>query len=416
MSSREKELDGTIPVNRWAILALAWFGWVFDVADTALFNFAKVPMLTQMLGPDGYAKQGARIEGQIQSVFLLGWAIGGLIFGMLADRIGRTRTLVITVLLYCGFTGLTALCRTPEQVAGARFLTALGIGGEWAAGAALVAEAFTGSARSTASSVLQTAAAFGPMLAALGNLALAGRPWQWLFLLGVLPALICVVLRAGAHDPRPVAKDSKPPVAEIFGDPEWRRRALVAMVIGAVGITGAGTATYWVPNLVKAASVGLGKAVVDARTSEITMLSHVGTLIGVFLVPWLCQRWGRKPTIGLFYAAAPVSVAVALLGAGSFNHLVWTLPIVNLVCIGISAAFVLYFPELFPSRVRATGAGLAYNVGRVLSIPVPTATGWLIGRFGGSVAMGVLISGAVYLIGLAALPFAPETKGREMPE
>src|SRR5579859_90592 len=110
-------------MNRWAILILAWFGWVFDIADTALFNLAKVPMLTSMLGPQEYARIGPRIEGQIQAVFLLGWSLGGLVFGVLADRVGRTRTLVLTVLLYCLFTGLTALCRTPEQVAAARFLT-----------------------------------------------------------------------------------------------------------------------------------------------------------------------------------------------------------------------------------------------------------------------------------------------------
>ena len=400
-------------MNRWAILAIAWFGWVFDVADTALFNFAKVPMLTEMLGAEGYAKNGARIEGQIQALFLVGWAIGGLVFGVAADRWGRTRTLVATVLLYCLCTGLTALCHTPEQVAAARFLTALGIGGEWAAGAALVAEAFSDSGRSMASSVLQTAAAFGPMLAATGNWVLAGKPWQWLFLLGIFPALICVVLRMGAHDPKPVARDGRAPLAEVFGSAEWRR-AIVAMVIGAVGITGAGTATYWAPNLVKEASIGLAKAAVDARTSEVTIVSHLGTLLGVFVAPWLCSRIGRRTTIGAFYVAAPVSVALAIWGGASFERLLVFLPLVNFCCIGVSAAFVLYFPELFPSRIRATGAGLAYNFGRVLAIPMPMVTAWAIGHFGGSVASGVLLSGGVYVIGLAALPFAPETKGQAL--
>ena len=386
---------------------------MFDVADTAIFNLAKVPMLTDMLGREGYARDGARIEGEIQSVFLLGWSIGGLVFGVLADRIGRTRTLVATVLLYSFCTGLTALCRTPEQVGVARFLTALGIGGEWAAGAALVAEAFKDSGRPVASSVLQTAAAFGPILAAMANLWLAGRPWQWLFLAGVVPALLCTALRSGVRDPEPVERAPVAPLKEIFRDRVWRARALSAMVIGAVGVAGAGTATFWAPNLVKAASSGLGKAIVDARTSDVTMVSHLGTLAGVFLVPWLCQRFGRRVTIAAFYLLAPLTVAVALVGTPTFERLLFSLPLVNLVCIGVSAAFVLYFPELFPTRIRATGAGLAYNVGRSLSIPVPTATGWLIGHLGGSVATGVLISGSVYLIGLAALPFAPETKGLE---
>jgi predicted MFS family arabinose efflux permease len=402
-------------MNRWAILAIAWFGWVFDIADTAIFNFAKVPMLTEMLGPAGYAKDGPRIESQIQAVFLLGWAIGGLVFGIAADRFGRTRVLVGTVLLYCLFTGLTALCRSPEQVAAVRFLTALGIGGEWAAGAALVAEVFADTGRATASALLQTAAAFGPMIAALGNWTLAGKPWQWLFLLGILPALLCLVLRMGAHDPKPVVKGDRPPLSEVFGSSEWRRRAIVAMVIGAVGITGAGTATFWAPDLVKAASMGLSKAIVDTRTSEVTIVSHLGTLLGVFVAPWLCSRVGRRATIGGFFVAAPISVAVAIGGGASFERLMLTLPLVNFCCIGVSAAFVLYFPELFPSRIRATGAGLAYNSGRVLSIPTPMLTAWAIGRFGGAIGTGVLLSGAVYLIGLASLPFAPETKGQELP-
>lgn len=402
-------------MNRWAILAIAWFGWVFDIADTAIFNFAKVPMLTEMLGPAGYARDGPTIEARIQAVFLLGWAIGGLVFGIAADRFGRTRTLVGTVLLYCAFTGLTALCRTPDQVAVARFLTALGIGGEWAAGAALVAEAFSDKGRDTASAVLQTAAAFGPIFAAGANWALAGRPWQWLFLLGVLPALICTVLRLGAHDPKPIEKGAKPPLSEVFGSPVWRSRAIVAMLIGAVGITGAGTASFWAPDLVKAASVGLSKAVVDTRTSEVTIVSHLGTLLGVFVAPWLCTRIGRRPTIGAFFLAAPASVALAIWDGVSFERLLLALPLVNFCCIGVSAAFVLYFPELFPSRIRATGAGLAYNTGRVLSIPTPMLTAWAIGRFGGSVGTGVLVSGAVYLVGLAALPFAPETKGESLP-
>src|SRR5271167_1040779 len=98
---------------QWAVLVVAWLGWVFDVMDTALFNFAKVPMMTEMLGPARYKLEGPRVEGQIQTWFLIGWAIGGLVFGLLADRWGRTRTLVVTILLYCVLTGLTALCRTP---------------------------------------------------------------------------------------------------------------------------------------------------------------------------------------------------------------------------------------------------------------------------------------------------------------
>jgi hypothetical protein len=416
--------------RQWAILAIAWCGWVFDIMDTAIFNFAKGPMFTDLLGgPAAYAAHGAAIEGVVQAIFLAGWSVGGLVFGVFADTWGRSRTLVLTVLLYCAFTGLTALCRTPTEAGIARFLTGLGVGGEWAAGVALVAEALPEIARAPAASVLQSAAAFGPIFAALANLALRGSDWRWLFLVGVAPAALCAAVRAkvfmessdaSAEETVLASGRSKPfadrlgrqnPLALLFRVPEWRRRAIVATIVGAVGIAGAGAATYWQPNLVQAASVGFSKADVDTRKSVVAMVSHVGTLAGVLVVPWLCVRFGRRPTIAAFYILTPAAVALAVGGGAGYGRLIALLPLVNFCAIGVSAAFVLYFPELFPAQVRATGAGLAYNAGRVLSIPVPLITGAAIAAFGGSVATGLLLTGAIYLVGLAALRFAPETSG-----
>jgi len=197
---------------------------------------------------------------------------------------------------------------------------------------------------------------------------------------------------------------------DIWANREWRRRAIVAMAIGAVGIAGAGTATYWQPNLVQEVSQGLSKTDVDARKSIVALVSHVGTLAGVFAAPYLCVRFGRRKTIAAFYVLTPICVALAIGGGATYTRLLVLLPLVNFFAIGVAAAFVLYFPELFPASVRATGAGMAYNVGRVLSIPVPILTGFAIRHFGGSVAAGVLSTGVIYLIGLFALAFATETK------
>jgi len=428
---------------QWLILLIAWLGWVFDVADTALFNFAKVPMLREMLGAD-YARIGTHIDGLIQSVFLVGWAVGGLVFGVLADRWGRAKTLVVTILLYCLFTGLTALCRNPWEVGMARFLTALGIGGEWAAGASLVAEALPDRARAGAASFIQSAAAFGPVLAALANLALKGQDWRWLFLTGIVPAILCLLIRMRVSEPirsstgvppvngdlsgsdssagtpmlRKVASSWLSPIRNLFANSRWRRNVIVAIVIGVVGIAGAGTATYWAPNLVNAVSMGMPKAVIDTRVSYVTMLSHAGTLAGVFVVPWLCQIWGRKWTIFAFFLAAPAALLVGLSNPSYANLLIF-MPMVNFFAIGVSAAFVLYFPELFPTRMRATGAGLAYNAGRLFSVPIPLITGALVDRFGGplhgGVATAVVLTGSLYLLGIVAVPFAPETKGKPLP-
>ncbi|RYI20288.1 MAG: MFS transporter, partial [Acetobacteraceae bacterium] len=198
-----------------AVLIVAWLGWVFDVMDTALFNFAKQPMLTEMMGAAAYKATGAAVEGRIQTAFLIGWAIGGLVFGILADRWGRSRTLVVTILLYSALTGLTALAQTPDQVLVLRFLTALGIGGEWAAGAAMVAEAYRSGGRVGAAAWLQTAAAFGPWLAALANLKIRTGDWRALFLIGVIPAAMVVFVRFKAdrgHEAQAPAKKSVQPL------------------------------------------------------------------------------------------------------------------------------------------------------------------------------------------------------------
>ena len=398
------------------VLFVAWLGWMFDIMDTALFNFAKAPMVTEMLGSAQYRLKGAQVEGAIQTWFLIGWAIGGLVFGVLADRWGRARTMIVTIAMYSLLTGITALCKTPEQAMAARFLTGLGIGGEWAAGAALVAETFPDALRGLGAALLQTAAAFGPVIAALSNLALAGTSWRALFLVGVFPAFVCVLIRIRVSDPpRPVILPriggAFSGVAELFGDARWRRNVIVAMVLGVVGVTGAGIAPFWIPNLVQEASAGLSDLVVRQRTSNATMILHIGTLLGVFAFPWLAERIGRKKTFALFFACSPVFTFLALYGGADYTRLLVLTPLVAFFAIGLSSGFVLYFPELFPTRLRATGSGLAYNVGRIFSAPMPWLIGITMAAMNHNAAAGVLIASCIYLVGLAVLPFAPETMG-----
>lgn len=407
---------------QWTVLFVAWLGWVFDIMDTALFNFAKGPMMKEFLGGEAAYKQiGPQIEGRLQFWFLVGWACGGLIFGVLADRWGRTRTMVVTILLYCLFTGLTALCQTPEQVAVVRFLTALGIGGEWAAGAALIAEAFPDWARPKAAALLQTAAAFGPAFAGLANMAVPAAHWRWLFVIGIAPALVTVLIRAYIKEPERAPRAEKPdfwsPVKELFAEAKWRKRAAVALLLGVVGIAGAQNVAFWLPNLVEAVSQGLTPDQIQWRKSIATYTFHIGTLAGVLAVPWLCGKIGRKKAILAFFVLAPISILAATFGGNDFGRLLLVSPLMSLFAIGVSGAFVLYFPELFPSRLRATGAGFAYNTGRIVTAFVPLYTGWLTGQMGGVVINAVLVTAVTLLaIGLIAIPFAPETKGQPLPE
>lgn len=396
------------------ILFVAWLGWVFDIFDTALFNFAKQPMLVEFLGKA--SKHAPDVEGMIQTYFLLGWSIGGLIFGILADKIGRTKVLIWTISIYCLLTGATALCRNPGEVAFIRFLTGIGIGGEWAAGAALVAESVSKRARAGAAAFLQTAAAVGPILAATVNLVLKDQSWRVLFLVGILPAIFAIYVRLAVKEPEKVIREEKGdvmgPLREIVRDPGLRKSAVIAILLGFVGIAGAGSITFWLPNLVQSVSVGLPAADVQARKTFATYTLHLGTFAGVLVFPMLCEKMGRRGAFALFFAFSPIALAVVALNK-SYESLLICAPLLSFFAIGLTSGYGLYFPELFPTRVRATGAGIGYNTGRILNVPVPLLTGMIIGK-ASNVGQGLMVAGLLYLIGFLVLPFAPETVGQEL--
>lgn len=386
--------------------------------DTALFNFAKGPMLQELF--HGTDEQRAFVDSAFAALLLIGWSVGGLIFGLLADRWGRARTLTLTVLVYCLFTGATALCQTWQEVAVIRFITALGIGGEWAAGAALLAETFPDKARAPGAAILQSAAAFGPWFAALINLAVPVSQWRLLFLVGIAPAALTVLLRLGIHEP-PRWQESGAerqtmlaPLRDMFGEKQWRKNALVALFLGVSIIAAATNLSYWLPNLTKWSSSGFSASLIQNRVSYVTLIMHVGTLIGVLAIPWLCEILGRKRALAIFLSLSPLSVLAATSGNPSFLKLEFMAPVMALFTIGMSAALALYFPELFPTHLRATGIGFAYNTGRILAAGIPLVTGALVGvshSFGAAVGLTALVP----VIGLVALLFAPETKGQKLP-
>jgi MFS family permease len=404
---------------QWLVLLVAWLGWVFDIMDTSLFNFAKTPMLKELMPG---VSNTAVVDGAFLTILLVGWSVGGLVFGVLADRWGRVRTLTFTVLIYCVFTALTAVCTNWQEVAVIRFITALGIGGEWAAGAALLAEAFPDKARAPGAAWLQSAAAFGPWFAALVNLAIPPAHWRMLFLIGVFPALLTVLVRLGVKEPerwkREVGASRESwfaPLKSLLTELPWKRHALIALAIGVCGIAAANNVSYWLPNLNEHANLGFPKTVIQNRLSYVTLTLHIGTLLGVLLVPWLCERFGRRKALALFFLLSPMSVALVAFVGVTYERLIVLAPVMSFFTIGMSAGFVLYFPELFPTRLRATGAGLAYNGGRIIAAGIPLLTGYLIGS-SKSVAAGVGLTALIPILGIAALAFAPETRGKPLPE
>ncbi len=415
---------------QWLVLAVAWLGWVFDSMDATIYALVLTPALRELLpaslGGSVSAEAIGRYGGIIFAIFLVGWAVGGMLFGVLADRLGRTRTLVFTILIYAVFTGMAALAATWWQLALYRFLTALGIGGEWAAGAALVAEVWPEDKRARAAGILQSAWAAGFLIAAVASLLLRGHSWRWLFVAGVAPAVIAVLVRWWVREPErwlkvrdqeraaPVRGPSR--LAELF-QPGNRRATLVGTGLAFVAVFGLWGATNWTPTLVGGLPglQGLPPARLTALVSYATMMLNAGALAGYLVFGPLAGRWGRRPVFALMCVGSLVMLPVTFLTPRSYLAVLALLPLLGFFNNGIFGGFPIYLPELYPTRIRATGAGFCFNAGRVFAAAGPYLTGFLVAALGGFGRAASAI-GLIYLGGLLILCWAPETRGRPLPE
>jgi len=417
-----------VTAYQWLVLFVAWLGWVFDSMDSTIYALVLHPALDDLLGGRGGGVSQEAIGwygGLIFSIFLLGWAAGGVAFGVLADRFGRTRTLVFTILVYAVFTGLAALSRTWWELALYRFLTALGIGGEWAAGAALVAEVWPESKRAKAAGMLQSAWAAGFLIAAVVNLLMSGHGWRVIFLVGVAPAVVALFVRLWVKEPErwvkarqeeqaaPGARPRK--LRELFR-PSLRRSTLAGSGLAFVAVFGLWGATNWTPTLVRSLPdlQGLAPAVLTSRVSYATMMLNAGALVGYLTFGPLADRFGRRWAFALMCVGSLLLLPVTFLAPRSYAHVLLLLPFLGFFNNGIFSGFPIYLPELYPTRIRATGAGFCFNVGRVLASTGPFLTGFLVtalGTFGRAASAIALI----YLVGLLILPFAPETNGKPLP-
>ena len=411
------------------VLIIAWLGWVFDVMEASFFGLTKQAMMKEMLGAAEYARIGTEWEGKIHGGMIIGWALGGLIFGIVADKWGRGRTLLLTVFIYCLFTGLTSLCKSPDQVLWARFLTGLGIGGEWAAGAALIAETVPNDFRVRAAAFLQTAAAFGSIIGVFVSIGAGNANWRWVYIAGILPAVLCFVARYRLEHNAPETEsatasapegESAPleqgallaPLLQLLTTRPYNLRLLAAVLIGVVGIAGGGILPFWLPNLVKDALPGATDATVAYYKNLTMIVLHLGTLAGVLIFPPLTDRYGRRPLFAGFFIASGLMLYLTATKAVSIPLLFILPPLTSFFALGVTAGFGLYFPELFSTKFRATGSGIAYNTARILIAPLQAWIGVNAKTQGVGPTIGLVAM--IYLIGLVGLSFAPETRGKKL--
>ncbi len=428
----ERQASGPQGVTRyqWLVLLVAWLGWVFDSMDATIYALVLHPALHDLLRTQtGGAVSPQAIGwygGIIFSIFLIGWAIGGVVFGILADRFGRARVLIFTILIYAVFTGLAALSANWWQLALYRFLTALGIGGEWAAGAALVAEVWPESKRAKAAGVLQSAWAAGFLIAALASLLLRGQSWRALFIAGVAPAVVALFVRLWVKEPERWVTTRQlesgngnrglTKLPELF-QAGLLRSTLVGSGLAFVAVFGLWGATNWTPTLIRSLPElqGLSPEAVTSRVSLATIMLNVGALVGYLGFGPVADRLGRRAAFALACVGSLTMLPVTFLVPRSYAAVLLLLPLLGLFNNGIFSGFPIYLPELYPTRLRATGAGFCFNIGRVLASAGPFLTGMLVAALGGF-GRAVCAIAVIYAVGLLILPFAPETRGKPLPD
>ncbi|MBM3834565.1 MAG: MFS transporter [Verrucomicrobia bacterium] len=437
---KKEDLFEGVTVYHWLVVLIASCGWLFDCMDQRLFVLARESALKELLQDDAAAlAQLKQYIGAATTWMILGWATGGIIFGMLSDKIGRVKTMVATLLIYSGFTGLSGFAQSWVDFAVYRFLVGLGVGGMFGAATTLVAESVPGRFRSVALGSLQALSATGNIIGSLISLQIQPGAqnlwgtysgWRVLFFVGILPALLVIpmifILRepeawkaakaAGAAGKKSVGS----PVA-LFREPRWRKNALVGLFLGLSGMFGLWGIGFFSPELISTALVGAPQKTIDTVRAYGTALQDAGAFLGMMVFTYVASRYSRRVAFLGGFILCLITTAFVFYNLRSAAQAYWMLPMMGFAQLAVFAGYSIYFPELFPARLRGTGVGFCYNTVRYLAAPAP----WLMGRLSTLLKeqnveepfrVAAVIMCSIFLVGMVALIWAPETKGKPLPE
>lgn len=569
MTPTTKPWYRTLTSYHWLVLAVCTLGWTFDCLDQQLFALARTPALGELIGTAETDPIVAKYAGYATSLMLIGWAIGGIIFGILGDKLGRAKTMVWTILFYSLFTGLCSLSVGVWDFLLYRFLTGLGIGGQFAVGVSLVAETMPTNARSRALGLLQAVAALGNIAAAMlalgfGQLEAQGilpsSAWRWMFAVGAVPAVLSVIVMLKLHEPEQWQTDvgsntsgkKAGSIAELFGVPWLRRRVILGMLLASVGVIGLWGIGFFAIDLNRAvirrsaektamqesqgtldmqfvaavirrpdllptdakeplikpkvllATDGQTDAIrhiyqtvldmqakseaishaqvakrstalsqkeeenpekakkkaeliakllpklesttdvpsektsleaialklntrqteIDSRVSRwggmTSLLFNLGAFFGIYIFAITAERIGRRPTFTIAFIAALASTATTFLMMDSLADALWMVPIMGFCQLSIFGGYAVYFPELFPTRLRSTSVSFCYNIGRLVAALGPYALGLLTSKVFAGFAEPMRYAGAtmsfIFLFGVVIIWFMPETRGQPLPD
>jgi MFS family permease len=453
-ASSSRSTPSSLTSGQWLVLMAAFLGWLFDGYEIGLFPVIARPALKNLLGGVGDAQVGPWM-GTITAAFLIGAACGGLVFGWLGDRIGRVKAMALSILTYSLVTGFGYFAQTPTHLGMVRFISALGMGGQWSLGVALVMECWPEKWRPLLAGSIGAAANVGFLL--VGFTArmhpVTTESWRWMLLVAALPAFLVVFIIMLVPESERWKESVKTgvsrPVREVFG-PALRWRTILAICFASVALIGTWGSVQWLPlwanqmvsdhgfaelrsqhpdwyanpgadptNLPEpraAAELTVRKEAGNA-TANMQMIQGLGAIIGTLLAPLLGARLGRRPAFFILCLASFVICAVTFRTIVLYSTaFLWLAFLMSLSTASFYGWFPLYFPELFPTRARATGQGLSYNFGRIFAAVGAVTQGQLVKTFDGSYAKAGAIVTLIYLVGMVLIWFAPETKGKTLPE
>jgi MFS family permease len=448
---------------QWTVLLIASLGWIFDVFEGQIFVASMREAMPSLLRVGAEDPSVTAWNDRSFASFLLGGAFGGVLFGVISDRIGRTKTMIITILFYSVFTWVTAFAQAAWQMVVLRFFVAMGVGGEWAVASAMVAEVMPQRVRAVMSSMFHASSVFGTLLAAavgayvIGNpawgelargwgLEIGDEPWRWGFAIGVLPALLIVWVRWKLREPeawvaasRSTKRDPTHRAGQLrdLFDREHLRNTAVGVCLAAIGlVTFWGVHIYGKDALLRhaqrrvLAAGGLTAAASPAEKNRVLSehgtaikraemlsmtLNTIGGGLGLVLFGTISNRLGRKGAFMLYHAAAFAMVIllyqVVIPSQAAAVWLALVLPLFGFFTLGMHAGYAVYFPELYPTRLRGTGAGFCFNFGRLATALALAA----FGLYATAPERKAMILAPLYLLGIVVVVFARETRDHELP-
>ena len=418
--------DGPKP---WHVLLATWLGGVFDGFDSSIFAMVLFPAVSELVGSKDTAMIG-QFGSYIIALFLVGWAIGAGFFGWLADRIGRAKTLTLTILVYALCTGLCATAHSWWEMGIYRFLVGAGIGGEMGIGAVLLTECWPKKSRIHAVGFMATSLGVGYLFTAGLNLLLGGFGWRWLFVAGIAPAFLTLYIRTKLKEPenftrmqnaRTEAENThidhrtdeqhellKPAFATLFSKENIRKTCIVSMLTSCAIITWWAVLS-WIPSWVNQIT---GNLAVEAR-SHVMFFKDIGMIMSGILGGLIITKLGYRKCMGWTFTLAFIATVTMFMSFKTFSPLIF--PCIFAVGFFAHVPFVLlwgYIPELYETRIRSTAFGVTYNVGRLIAAVATLISGELMRVLGGSYAMAASSIAGVFLIGTVVSFFMPKPCGK----